>query len=230
MILQRTYRHDALMQRHLAPGGVAARRKEELMAGAVMPGTEELIDDLVRRLHAGESFDNPKLAELAKESFFGTRARGTYTARDAYDAFEIAVNKFLLEGKARELIQGGREAFDDLRSLTDRLLTQADRTVEQVESQQFSTPPSLALLAAKLLDPSPDDLVLEPSAGTGSLAIWGHAVGAQLVCNETSSRRRALLTSELGFKVHDVDGEIIDDVLPAEILDRKSTRLNSSHT
>jgi len=188
------------------------------MTDPLIPGMHELIDDLVRRLHAGESFDNPKLAELAKESFRGTRARGTYTARDAYDAFEVAVNKFLLEGKARELIQGGREAFEHLRSLTDRLVTQADRTVEQVESQQFSTPPALALLAAKLLDPSPDDLVLEPSAGTGSLAIWAHAVGAQLVCNETNSRRRALLTSELGFTVHDVDGEIIDDVLPAEVL------------
>jgi len=90
------------------------------MTDPLIPGMHELIDDVVRRLHAGEPFDNPKLAELAQESFRGTRARGTYTARDAYDAFEVAVNKFLLEGKARELTQGGREAFEYLRSLTDR--------------------------------------------------------------------------------------------------------------
>src|SRR6266481_9680740 len=79
-----------------------ARRKQGLMMDPLIPGTHELIDDLLRRLRAGESFDNPKLAELAKESFRGTRARGTYTARDAYDALEVAVNKFLLQGKARE--------------------------------------------------------------------------------------------------------------------------------
>ena len=44
------------------------------------------------------------------------------------------------------------EAFASLSALADRLVTQTDRTLEQTEFQQFSTPPTLAFLAAKLLD------------------------------------------------------------------------------
>jgi 16S rRNA G1207 methylase RsmC len=58
---------------------------------------------------------------------------------------------------------------------------------------------------------------LEPSAGTGSLAIWPRSIGAQIICNEINPRRNALLTQELGFETYQLDAEIIDDLLPAEI-------------
>jgi len=53
----------------------------------------------------GEPFDNPKLTKTADRVFEGTRAQGKYTPRDAYDALEIAVNNYLLEKHARELMQ-----------------------------------------------------------------------------------------------------------------------------
>jgi predicted RNA methylase len=86
-----------------------------------------------------------------------------------------------------------------------------------VTIQQFWTPPTLAYLAARLLDPKPTDIVLEPLAGTGSLAIWPHAIGAKVICNETSIRRNALLKCVLNFETFPVDAEFIDDLLPAEI-------------
>src|SRR5205814_2191435 len=98
---------------------------------------------------------------------------------------------------------------------------------EQTELQQFSTPPTLAYLAARLLDPKPTDIVLEPSAGTGSLAIWPHAVGAKVICNETSLRRFALLRCVLNFEPFPLDAEFIDDLLPAEI---QQKRLKVEHT
>ena len=184
---------------------------------ALVSGTRELISQLVERLAAGESFNNPKLTQIADRVFEGTRARGNYSARDAYDALEIAVNKYL-EPKARELLQMDVSAALDsvLRPLTKRLPRQCDRTPEQIALQQFSTPPALAYLAARLLNPQPTDTVLEPSAGTASLAIWPRAIGARVICNETSMRRFALLTSEMGFETLPVDAEIIDDLLPAE--------------
>ena len=130
-------------------------------------GMHELIEELQRRLFAGESFDNPKLTEIAEGAFGGTCAQGVYTSRDAYDALEAAVNKYLL-ATARALLEQGESAFTVLNDLTERLPTQTDRTLEQSEFQQFSTPPALALLAAKLLDLKQADVVLEPSAGTGS--------------------------------------------------------------
>ena len=104
-----------------------------------------------------------------------------------------------------------------LRPLLQRLPRQSDRTLEQTELQQFSTPPTLAYFVARLLDPKPSDIVLEPSAGTGSLAIWPHAVGARVICNETSSRRNSLLRCVFNFDALPLDAEFIDDLLPSEI-------------
>jgi hypothetical protein len=73
-------------------------------ATELVAGTHELIAELQERLRAGESFDNPKLTETADKNFGGTRAQGRYTSRDAYDALEIAVNKYL-DSQARELMQ-----------------------------------------------------------------------------------------------------------------------------
>ena len=187
-------------------------------ATELVAGTHELVAELQERLRAGESFDNPKLTEIADRSFSGTRAQGKYTSRDAYDALEIAVNKYL-DSQARELMQ--MDVTDALasvlRPLTRRLARQCDRTLEQTELQQFSTPPTLAYLAARILNPQSTDIVLEPSAGTGSLAIWPRSIGAQSICNEINPRRNALLTQELGFETYQLDAEIIDDLLPAEI-------------
>jgi tRNA G10 N-methylase Trm11 len=137
--------------------------------------------------------------------------------REAYDAMETAVNKHLLSTSASELMQDDQESFATLRALIRRLPTQTDRTAEQTEFQQFSTPPALALLAAKVLDVQPGETVLEPSAGTGSLAIWPRSSGSKVLCNEINLRRNALLQTVLGFETFPLDGEIIDDVLPTEI-------------
>src|SRR6266536_323322 len=141
---------------------------------ALVCNIHELIAELEERIEDGEPFDNPKLTRTADRVFQGSRAQGKYTPRDAYDAVEIAVNNYLLEGHAAELMQVDvtQALASVLRPLMQRLPRQTDRTLEQTEVQQFSTPPTLAYLAARLLNPKPADIVLEPSAGTGSLAIW----------------------------------------------------------
>jgi len=143
----------------------------------------------------------------------------TLQTRDAYDALEVAVNKHLLETNAAELMRAdfGYVVSSVLRPLMQRLPRQCDRTLEQAELQQFSTPPTLAYLAARLLNSHSTDTVLEPSAGTGSLAIWPHSIGATIICNEINSRRHALLTQALAFETYNFDAEIIDDLLPAEV-------------
>ncbi|MFY9607092.1 MAG: RNA methylase, partial [Blastocatellia bacterium] len=184
----------------------------------LLPGTETLIEEIRQRLLAGQSVNNRALTEIADRAYGGSRARGTYTARDAYDATETAVNK-LLDTHATELMtmSVGDALSQTLRPLTERLPRQSDRTREQVQFQQFSTPPALSYIAARLLNPSPADIVLEPSAGTGSLAIWPRAIGARVVCNEISTRRRMLLDQILGFETHAVDAEFIHDLLDSEI-------------
>jgi hypothetical protein len=115
----------------------------------LLPGTESLIEEIQQRLLSGQSVNNRTLTEIADRVYGGSRARGTYTARDAYDATETAVNK-LLETQARELMtMTVPDAISQtLRPLTERLPRQSDRTREQVRfsnSQHrplsLSTPP-----------------------------------------------------------------------------------------
>src|SRR5436853_2977438 len=131
---------------------------------------------------------------------------------------EASVNK-LLESKASELMIMSVPCSLRLvlRPLTEHLPRQADRTREQVLYQQFSTPPALAYVATRLLNPSATDTVLEPSAGTGSLAIWPRAIGARVVCNEITPRRRMLLNRILRFQTYSVDAELVHDLLDREI-------------
>lgn len=134
---------------------------------------QDLVIRLKERLKDGATFNNPRLTREANGFFGGQRGGGHYDPRDAYDALEAAANLLLLEDCAAELMRApAREAIDELRKFTDRLPTQADRTREQVEMQQFSSPPPLAYVAARLLSSQPGEVILEPSAGTGSLAIW----------------------------------------------------------
>src|ERR1051326_5958913 len=102
---------------------------------------DELVEELAERIEKRESFDNPKLTETADRIFGGTRAEGKYTARDAYDVLEIAVNKYLLEKHAQALmrIDVCNALGSVLRPLLRRLPRQSDRTLEQTELQQFST-------------------------------------------------------------------------------------------
>jgi predicted RNA methylase len=194
--------------------GVCAARTNALVCNI-----HELVTELEERIEYGEPFDNPKLTRTADRVFGGTRAQGKYTTRDAYDAVEIAVNNYLLEKHAAELMRMDvtEGLASVLRPLMQRLPRQTDRALEQNELQQFSTPPTQAYFAARLLNPKPGDLVLEPSAGTGSLAIWPHALGAKVICNETNLRRFSLLRCVLNFAALPLDAEFIDDLLPAEI-------------
>ena len=188
------------------------------LEGDLLAGTENLIEEIQQRLLAGQSVNNRTLTEIADKAYTGTRARGTYTARDAYDATETAVNKLLAIQASELMNMSVSDALSQtLRPLTERLPRQSDRTREQVQFQQFSTPPALSYIAARLLNPLPTDIVLEPSAGTGSLAIWARAIGARVVCNEISTRRRMLLDQILGFETHAVDAEFIHDLLDSEI-------------
>ena len=67
------------------------------------------------------------------------------------------------------------------------------RSEESQALQQFSTPIALGFVASTAAAITPADLVLEPSAGTGLLAIFAELAGAGLVLNELADTRADLL-------------------------------------
>lgn len=83
--------------------------------------------------------------------------------------------------------------------------------------QQFSTPISLAWLASQAARITRDDQVLEPSAGTGMLAVHALRAGAALTLNERDPARATLLGKLLGQPVTTHDAEFINDLLPAGV-------------
>ena len=171
---------------------------------------------LVQRLHAFINkripMDNRALWRIADEAMGGTRAEGAYTARDAYDALEAAVNRWLAENLPSLLADAPSVALERLRSMMTLLPTQTDRDETQKQLQQFSTPPTLALVAATALRATSADIVLEPSAGVGGLATFARAAGATVQTNEIDPRRRALLELN-GFTPTDLNAEQIANLM-----------------
>src|SRR3546814_8506569 len=85
--------------------------------------------------------------------------------------------------------------------------------------QQFSTPLPLAFVAAHAASIHAGDRVLEPSAGTGMLAIHAELAGAALALNELADGRAELLERLFpAAPVTRLDGASIDDRLDAEFV------------
>jgi hypothetical protein len=118
-----------------------------------------------------------------------TSATGAWSQRDSFQMLEMAVLRWLA---GQSIPSSAEQALSFLNDLEARLPTQTVRSEEQVEHQHFSTPLGLAWLAAHLADIQPNDAVLEPSAGTGMLAVWArHA--ASLHLNEIDPVRQEIL-------------------------------------
>jgi tRNA G10 N-methylase Trm11 len=171
------------------------------------------------QLNNGERFNAFKLFDVATKAFQGKMSEGKYTPKDAYDAMELGVNMSILKSDIN-LDVGADEAKRNLARI-ERMLTliptQTKRTEEQDEFQQFSTPPNLAYVTAWVANIGKDDVVMEPSAGVGGLAVFAKKAGAKVVVNELSKRRLELL-KELDFDhTFNENAEQIDNILPADI-------------
>ncbi|MDF0490148.1 strawberry notch family protein [Sphingomonas sp. H39-1-10] len=166
------------------------------------------------RFERGASVSRQTLKSLMQQHVGGSDAWGDWSMREAYDALETAQMLHALD-PASQLIQWEDPgvAFAARDNLARRLPTQSYRSERQVEMQQFSTPLGLAWLTACAAKIRSADLVLEPSAGTGMLAVHARERGAELILNERDSGRAELLALALGQAVTQHDAEFIDDLL-----------------
>jgi hypothetical protein len=80
-----------------------------------------------------------------------------------------------------------------LAKIAGLLPTHTRRSEESQALQQFSTPVPLGLVACTAAAITPAHRVLEPSAGTGLLAVLAELAGGSLVLNELAEARAALL-------------------------------------
>jgi predicted RNA methylase len=105
-----------------------------------------------------------------------------------------------------------------LTQIAGLLPAQTGRSEESQPLQQFSTPVTLGLPACTAPAITPADCVLEPSAGTGLLAILAEIAGGALVLNELADTRATLLDHLFpGVTVTRFDAAQIDDHLAPSI-------------
>ena len=140
-------------------------------------------------LTSGQRIDRRALDCAMVEAFGQTSATGAWTQRDSFIASEIAL---ILALRQIRLSSGEEPSIEALSSLSALLPTQTVRSEEQIALQHFSTPLALSWLAARIAAIRSDDVVLEPSAGTGMLAQWA-GQGRALHLNELDPARSQIL-------------------------------------
>jgi predicted RNA methylase len=159
--------------------------------------------------------DNKAFFAIADKHFGGTRGEGKYETKDAYDALELGVN-LAIRAYPMLLDVDPLKAVAMLDRLTAALPTQAIRSGKQLELQQFSTPPAYSFAAAYVAKLSSDDRLLEPSAGTGSLAIYGQKARAHVTVNEIDIARSQMLAHLKPDVMKSEDGRYIGDILKGD--------------
>ncbi len=156
--------------------------------------------DLAGLLEAGVRLDRSALRRALERAFGAGDADGAWDWKDAYEAAETAAVLLLLKyGRAIGLHAGDpRTALRRVERIARLEPPQTRRSEHQVRLQQFSTPLAVAWVAAVAAGLRPGDAVLEPSAGTGTLAAMAlpaldPAAGGRLVLNELAADRAGLL-------------------------------------
>ncbi len=177
--------------------------------------------DLLGHFAAGHGIDAPAIRTAMQSAFGASDASGAWDWKAAYEAVEVAQLLFMRRyGPA--IHAKTIDPFERLQ-LVDRIArlapTQTRRSEEMQTYQQFSTPLGLAWVAGFAASFSPGELVLEPSAGTGLLAIQAELAGCRIALNEVAEVRAALLGSLFeGSPVSMHDGAQIHDRLDAGLV------------
>ena len=161
--------------------------------------------NLLPVLEAGQPLDAATLRDAMTEAFGVSDAEGGWVWKDAYEAAEAAVVLFVQRyGRGmRRTCGAGTDGPHRMLAMLEAVAalepSHTRRSEEQVRLQQFSTPLPLAYAALQAAAIRPGDVVLEPSAGTGMLAVMGEcalgtSAAGNLHLNEYARVRARLLT------------------------------------
>jgi len=176
---------------------------------------------LIPHIEQGRQVDAATLRAAMERAFGASDTSGAWDWKTAYDACEAATVLFLRKYGRALLRKAGFpvRAFPMLEKIAGLLPTHTRRSIESEAFQQFSTPIPLGLAVSTASAITPGDRVLEPSAGTGLLAILAEIAGGSLVLNELAETRAgllALLFPDIAVSRH--DAAQIHDHLDAAIV------------
>lgn len=173
-------------------------------------------EELMPLLAGGKMLTAEMMRSSMHAAFGASDADGAWVWKDAYEAAEVA--QILLLQKYGPAMRRRAGSMHDFFLMIEKLAalvpTHTRRSEDMVALQQFSTPLPLAAIAAEAADLKPGDVILEPSAGTGLLAVFAQMTSKQLHLNEIADLRRSLLSKLFSNStVTDLDAATIDDRL-----------------
>ncbi|MBD3729263.1 MAG: strawberry notch family protein [Sphingomonadales bacterium] len=201
--------------------GAAARLLASTSAEQTAACIIAAAQDLLGHLAAGRRIDTPAIRTAMQSAFGASDASGAWDWKTAYEAVEVAQLLFMRRyGPA--IYRKTSDPFERLK-LVERIArlapSQTRRSEVMVQFQQFSTPLGLAWVAGFAAQFQPGELVLEPSAGTGLLAMQAELAGAGLALNEVADVRLGLLRQLFdGASVTAHDAAQIHDRLDASVV------------
>ena len=170
-----------------------------LAQAPVVPASAILVaaDLLLPSLERGQRVDSAMLRAAMETAFGASDASGLWDWKAGYDACEAATVLFLRKYGRTIFRQAGAPAarLAALSKISGLLPSHTRRSEESQALQQFSTPITLGLAALTAGAIGTNDVVLEPSAGTGLLAILAEISGGSLIVNELADTRADLLDS-----------------------------------
>ena len=192
---------------------------------------------LVPVLEAGRPIDAIVLRDTMTGAFSASDAEGAWLWKQAYEAAESAVILFIIRygramrKKAGPGPDGPWKMLRMLEAIAALEPPHTRRSNEQVRLQQFSTPLPLAYAALQAAAVRPGDIVMEPSAGTGMLAVMAEcALGSRnnrargsLALNELAPVRAGILSAlfpEASVTRHNAEAiaDHLPDVRPSVVL------------
>ena len=177
-------------------------------------------------LERGFRIDATMLRAAMETAFGASDASGAWDWKTAYDACEAATVLFLRKfGPAlRAKAASPAAMLPMLGRIAGLLPTHTRRSEESQAFQQFSTPIALGHAASAAAAITPGDCVLEPSAGTGLLAILAELAGGSIMLNELAETRAGLLghlfpaIPVTRFDAAQIDDHLDDRVVPTVVL------------
>ena len=207
-------------------GGAAAAplsmRATAVVASAVIRAARQLLTDLER----GRCIDAAVLRGAMEAAFGASDATGAWNWKTAYDACEVATVLFVRRYGAamRAKATSASAMLPMLTKITTLLPTQTRRSEESESLQQFSAPIGLAFVPSVAAAITPADVVLEPSAGTGLLAILPELAGASLILNLIGESRAGILeqlfpvVSTTQFDAAHINNHLDAGIVPSVVL------------
>ncbi|MCP4701540.1 MAG: methylase [Gammaproteobacteria bacterium] len=166
-------------------------------------------------LTKGEAIDAKIIRTVMSRELGGSDSEGFWVWKDAYDAVECGFVLFIKRFTPTMMQQKpSPRVLQMLAGVQSLCMTQTRRSEESQALQQFSTPSTLGFCAYRAAQITSTDVLLEPSAGTGMLGVFGHMDAAGVIFNEWSPQRAGLL-SHMFPDVHvtSYNAEQIDDYL-----------------